>query len=101
MIVVRFKMQCQPARVAAVRAALAAVVEPSRATPGVVHFDIAEDLSDANTFIATEVFDDRDALARQEALPQVATVMALLTDSLQAPPEATIFEIASSEPWGE
>jgi len=98
MIVVRFKIQCQPEKAARVAAALREVITPSRAMTGVVSFDIATDLADPNTFVATEVFEDRDALRRQESLPQVATVMGLLAESLVTEPEATIFHVSSSEP---
>lgn len=99
MIVVRFKIQCLPEKSAQVTAALQDVIGPSRSTEGVLSFDIARDLADPNTFIATEVFEDRDALQRQESLPQVAVVMALLEDSVAAEPEATVFNVSSSEPW--
>jgi quinol monooxygenase YgiN len=98
MIVLRFRVQCQPDRTDELAAALEAVVEPSRHVEGVVSFDIGRDVSDPNVFIATEVFDDTAARARQEALPQVGAVMALLPDCLAAPPEATVFHVSSAEP---
>jgi quinol monooxygenase YgiN len=98
MIVLRFRVQCQPDRTDELAAALEAVVEPSRHVDGVVSFDIGRDVSDPNVFIATEVFDDTAARERQEALPQVGTVMALLPDCLAAPPEATVFHVSSAEP---
>ena len=97
MIVLRFKVQCQPDKTADVIAAMADVVAPSRALPGVVHFDVARDLTDANALIATEVFEDPAARERQEALPEVAKVMAVLPTALVAPPEATVFHVSSSE----
>ena len=100
MIVIRFKMKCRPDRTAQVRAALAEVISASRTVDGVLNFDIGQDLADPDAFIATEVFVDRAALDRQEALPQVAKVLTLLPDALVAEPEATIYEVASSEPWG-
>lgn len=101
MIVVRFKIHARPERAGELREALANVVAPSRATAGVLDFDIAEDLSDPNAFIATEVFEDREALARQEELPEVAAVLALLgAGAAAAEPEATIYEVSSSQPWG-
>ena len=54
-----------------------------------------------NAFIATEVFEDRAALKRQEALPAVNRVLQLLPDALAAEPEATIYNISSAEPWGD
>ena len=96
-IVIRFRVQCQPAKSEELAAAFAKVLEPSRSLDGVVSFDIARDLSDPNTFIATEVFENAAARGRQEALPEVANVMSLLAMALAAPPEATLFHVSSSE----
>ena len=97
MIVIRFKVRCQPEKTDQMRAAFRAVIAPSRAVAGVVSFDIANDLADPDSFIATEVFEDQAARDRQESLPEVGKVMALLPESLAAPPEATIFHVSSSE----
>lgn len=67
----------------------------------VLNFDIARDLTDPDSFIATEVFADRAALARQESLAEVKRVIALLPDVLAAEPEATVYNVSSSEPWGD
>ena len=101
MIVVRFTVQSLPDKADKVMAALFAIIGPSREVQGVVSFDIARDLTDPNSFIATEVFEDREALDRQEALPEVAKAMAVFDGALTAAPEATIFYVSSSEPWGE
>jgi quinol monooxygenase YgiN len=61
-------------------------------------FDIAQDLSDPTILIATEVF-EREALEHQESLPEVKGVMELMPEILAADPEATIYQISSSEPW--
>lgn len=100
MIVVRFKVTSQPAKVEQVMAALEEVIAPSRAVAGVISFDIARDLADPDSFVALEVFEDRAALERQEALPVVGKTLAVLEESLAAAPEATIFHVSSSEPWG-
>ncbi|HKP90595.1 MAG TPA: antibiotic biosynthesis monooxygenase [Thermoleophilaceae bacterium] len=98
MLVVRFKVQCQPERTADMAAAMTAIVAAARELPGVIHFDIARDLTDERSLIATEVFEDRDAMAREEALPEVARVIELMQGgALAGPPEWTIFEVASSE----
>jgi quinol monooxygenase YgiN len=101
MIVVRFKVQCKPDKAEQARAAFEQVVAPSRALQGVVSFDIGRDVSDPDSFIATEVFEDRAALDRQEALPEVQQVIGVLPDLLAGEPEATIFHVSSSEPWGD
>ena len=100
MIVVRFKVRCQPDKTKQVMAALKEVIAPSRALDGVISFDIGRDVADADSFIATEVFTDRTALERQESLPEVAKTLGILEGSLAAEPEATIFDVSSSEPWG-
>ena len=100
MIVVRFKVKCKAEKAEELRAAFEAVVAPSRTVEGVLNFDIARDITDPNSFIATEVFADRAALARQESLPEVQKVIALLPNVLAAEPEATVYNVSSSEPWG-
>jgi quinol monooxygenase YgiN len=84
-IVVRFKLRCSPGNAEEVRGLLAAVQSASQAVPGVITFDIGRDLLDADAFIATEVFDDRAALDRQEALPEVAAAMAAFDGALVVP----------------
>lgn len=96
MLVIRFKVQCQPDRIDEALAAFAAVVPPSRDVEGVVSFDIARDVVDPTSIIAVEVFQDEDARARQESLPEVGAVMNLLPTVVSAPPEATIFHVSSS-----
>jgi quinol monooxygenase YgiN len=98
MIVIRFKVTCRPDKVDQVRAAFEDVVAPSRAVDGVLSFDIANDLTDPCSFVATEVFEDQAARDRQESLPEVGVVMGILPEALAAPPEATAFEVASSVP---
>jgi quinol monooxygenase YgiN len=101
MIVVRFKVQCQPEKTEQVQAALREVIAPSRALDGVISFDVGRDLADPNCFIATEVFEDREALDRQESQAEVANALAVLGESLVTEPEATIFHVSSSEPYGD
>lgn len=96
MLVIRFRVQCQPDKIDEAVAAFAAVVPPSRDVEGVVSFDIARDVVDPNSIIAVEVFQDEAARTRQESLPEVGRVMSLLPTVVSAPPEATIFNVSSS-----
>jgi quinol monooxygenase YgiN len=96
MLVIRFKAQVQPDKIEDAVAAFASVVSPSRAIEGVISFDIGRDLVDPNAIIAVEVFEDEGARERQESLPEVGRVMSLLPQILAAPPEATVFQVASS-----
>ncbi len=100
MILVRLKVQCQPDKTEEVMTAFESVISPSRAVDGVISFDIARDVADPDSFIAIEVFEDRAALERQESLPEVGRTLAVLEESLVAEPEATVFHVSSSKPWG-
>jgi quinol monooxygenase YgiN len=96
-IIVRFRVQCQPGTAGTVADAMGAVVTASRSLAGVAHFDVGRDVTNPDVLIATEVFEDADARSRQEALPQVADVMQILPTALAAPPEATLFHVSSAE----
>ena len=92
MIILRFKIRSKPDKSNELMAALAEIITPARATEGVINLDIARVLLEPDSFIATVVYEDGAALERQESLPQVHNVMALLPESLVAQPERTIFE---------
>jgi quinol monooxygenase YgiN len=92
MVILRFKIHSKPDKSDELMGALAEITTPARATEGVVDFDIARVLRDPDYFIATAVYEDGAALERQEALPEVHRVMAMLPESLVAPPERTIFD---------
>jgi len=100
MIVVRFKVKCKPEKAHQAADAFREIVAASRGLAGVISFDMGRDLSDPDSFLAVEVFEDRAALERQEALPVVLSTIRLLEEVVAGEPEATIFNVASSEPWG-
>ena len=97
MVILRFKVRSRPDKSDELMVALAEIITPARATNGVINFDIARDLLDPDSFIATAVYEDGAALERQESRPEVHKVMALLPESLAAPLERTIFD-ASLDP---
>jgi quinol monooxygenase YgiN len=97
MIVLRFQARYKPERLDEVLASARRIVAQSRALEGVISFDIAQDIADLNSLIAIEVFEDQAALDRQESLPEVVELMALLPDLLAAQPEATAFHVSSAE----
>ena len=94
MIILRFKIRSKPDKRDDLMAALAEIITPARATEGVISFDIARTLLDPDSFIATAIYENGAALERQESLPEVHRVMAMLPDSLVAPPDRTIFDAA-------
>ena len=92
MVILRFKIHSKPDKSDELMAALAEIITPARATEGVINFDIARVLRDPDRFIATAVYEDGAALERQESLPEVHRVMAMLPESLVTPPERTIYD---------
>jgi len=66
-------------------------------TPGVISLDIARDLLDPDSFVATAVYDDAAAVERQESAPEVHTAMAMFPDALAAPPDRKFYD-ASRDP---
>ena len=56
MIILRQQMRSKPERTDDVWAALAAIVPGARATPGVISLDIARDLLDPDSFVATGLY---------------------------------------------
>jgi quinol monooxygenase YgiN len=97
MIILRQKMRAKPDKREEVMAALAAIITPARGTEGVIKLDIARDLLDADSFVATGIYEDGAALERQESAPEVHRAMAMFAESLAVPPERTIYE-ASLDP---
>jgi quinol monooxygenase YgiN len=91
-VILRFKIHSKPDASDKLMAALAQIIAPARATEGVINFDIARALRDPDWFIATAVYEDGAALERQESLPEVHRVMAMLSESLVKPPERTIYD---------
>jgi quinol monooxygenase YgiN len=97
MVILRQQMRSKPKRTEDVWAALAAIIPGARNTPGVISLDIARDLLDPESFIATGVYEDGAALERQESASEVQTAMALFPEALAAPPDRTIYD-ASRDP---
>ena len=97
MIILRQQMRSKPERTDDVFAALSAIVPGARTTPGVLSIDIARDLLDPDSFIATGIYQDGAALQRQESAPEVHTAMAMFPEALKSPPDRTIYH-ASPDP---
>jgi len=95
MIILHQEMRAKPEKCDEVMAALAAIIPG--ATEGVVKLDIARDLLDPDSFVATGVYEDGAALERQESAPEVHRAMAMFADLLAAPPDRRIYD-ASRDP---
>jgi quinol monooxygenase YgiN len=92
MVILRQQMRSKPERTDDVLAALAAIIPGARATQGVIGLDVARDLLDPDSFIATGIYEDGAALKRQESAPEVHRAMAMFSEALAAPPDRTIYD---------
>jgi quinol monooxygenase YgiN len=92
MIILRQKMRSKPEKSDEVMAALAAIIPSARATKGVIKLDIARDLLDPDSFVATGIYEDGAALELQESAPEVHTAMAMFAESLAEPPDRTVYD---------
>ena len=92
MIILRQQMRSKSERTDDVLAALAAIIPGARATQGVISLDIARDLLDPDSFVATGIYEDGAALERQESAPEVHRAMAMFSEALAAPPDRTIYD---------
>ena len=86
MVILRQQMRSKPERTDDVLAALAAIVPGARATQGVISLDIARDLLDPDSFVATGVYEDGAALERQESAPEVHRAMAMFSGGARGAP---------------
>src|SRR2546429_9643876 len=94
MVILRQQMRSKPERTEDVWAALAAIVPGARATPGVITLDIARDLLDPDSFVATAVYDDAAAVERQGAAPEGDAGMAGFRGAPAAPPGPNFYRAA-------
>jgi quinol monooxygenase YgiN len=73
----------------------------SRVPPGVVSFDVAQDVTDPAIFISTEIYEDQEAVDRQGELPELSVLMACLPELLAGEAHGTIFDASVTGPWPE
>lgn len=98
MIIGLFKAECLPEHTDEVAATIAAVEAPSRLLPGVLQFDVTRSVTDPNTFVAVEVYEDREALDRQNAQAEVAALLRLINaGALARDYEWSVWEAAAAE----
>src|SRR2546428_13870014 len=108
MIILRQQMRSKSERTDDVLAALAAIIPGARATQGVISLDIARDLLDPDSFVATGIYEDGAALQRQESAPAVHRAMARFSEAAAGPPDrmgcdasraSPLAGAARGEPW--
>jgi quinol monooxygenase YgiN len=98
-IIYRVSGKARPRKIDEAREKFAALAAASRKVPGVVSFDIAQDVTDPAVFISTEVYQDQEAVDRQGELPELHDLMACLPELLADGPHGTIFDASATGSW--
>ena len=99
MIIYRVEGKVHPHKIEEARKKFAGLSAASRMVPGVVSFDVAQDVTDPGIFVSTEVYEDQHAVDRQGELAELRALMACLPDLLADGPRGTVFRVSASEPW--
>ena len=76
----------QPGAEDAVRAALEALVPPTRAEAGCLSYELSESLASPGTFVTTEEWSDPSDLDTHLATEHVQAALATVGEQLAAPP---------------
>jgi len=99
MVILRQQMRSKPERTDDVLAALAAIMPDARATQGVISLDIARDLLDPDSFVATGIYEDGAALRRQQSALAVHRAMAMFRRRSRRRPIDAVSRIGESGDW--
>jgi quinol monooxygenase YgiN len=99
MIIFRVSGKVYPQKIEEARRKFADLSAASRNVPGVISFDVAQDVTDPEIFISMEVYEDQGAVDRQGDLAELRALMAALDDMLAAGPRGNIFHVSTAEPW--
>lgn len=85
LLVVHVQVHVRPEAVEAFRTATLANASASRREPGVVRFDVAQDLDDATRFVLVEVYRDAAAAAAHKDTPHYAAWRDAVAPLMAAP----------------
>jgi autoinducer 2-degrading protein len=102
MLVVHVHVRVRPADVEAFLDATLANARASVLEPGVVRFDVIQDLADATHVVLVEVYADADAAAAHKATAHYATWRDTVADMMAQPRASTSFSAvfpAGAERW--
>ena len=99
MIVFRVSGKVHPHKIEEARRKFRNLSVASRNVPGVISFDVAQDVTDPDVFVSMEVYEDQGAVDRQGSLAELRALMATLDDVLADGPYGTIFHVSAAEPW--
>ncbi len=97
MIVIRAKMIVQPGKRDDFLRAVTQLVDTSRKIDGAVSYDICESITEPNTFLAMEIYED-DAAMNRQASSGFEKAWPLMEPCLEEPITATFYDVAGTRP---
>ena len=99
MIIYRVSGKADPHRIEEARSKFADLSSASRNVPGVISFDVAQDVTDPSVFISMEVYEGQGAVAKQGTAGRLRALMGSLDELLAEGPRGTIFHVSATEEW--
>jgi quinol monooxygenase YgiN len=90
--------RANPNAVDLVRQILLSLIEPSRAEPGCLKYDLLQNADDPTDFTFVETFADDEALKAHAAAPHIAGLAAKLEGLVVRPAEVSRYRAIAADP---
>ena len=84
-------IKARPEQVEALKEAWFAAIEPTRAEPGVVSYEVHQNPEDETDFMAIEVYQSPEAFSAHMSSPHIQELFAKAGPLLAAPPDIRTF----------
>ena len=89
------RIQAKPDKVAAVRAAVIGLVEPTRAEDGCRVYELLQNDKDPTDFTFVEEWESQAALDRHAASEHIKATREQLRDIIEAPPDIRTYDLVA------
>jgi quinol monooxygenase YgiN len=90
--------RARPETIEEVRRILLSLLEPSRAEPGCLKYELLQNADDPTDFTFVETFASDDALKEHAAAPYIAGLASKLQDLVARPAEVCRYRVIAAEP---
>ena len=98
MLVMRGKVVVKPEAREAFVEAVQKLVAVSREGEGVLHYDVGESITEPNTFVSLEVYQDEEAARRNEQTSAWAEAVPVIQRSLAEAPSGEAYTVQEARP---
>lgn len=98
MLIMRGKVVVKPEAREAFLQAVGALALASRKNEGVVSYDVCESVTEPNTFVSIEVYDNEEAAKANEQSEAWRHAVQVIQNSLAEPPSGEVYVVAAARP---